>query len=78
MRSPLLGYGFAGMVEEFRRSIMAELDYRLEAANLRLLGANLAGYDLLVVPQPVDDYTTSVVLTMDLVDGRNVGSLGTA
>lgn len=66
------------MVEEFRRSIMAELDYRLEVANLRLLGANLAGYDLLVVPQPVDDYTTSVVLTMDLVDGRNVGSLGTA
>lgn len=69
-------YGFGGMVEEFRRSIMAELDYRLEAANLRLLGANLAGYDLLVVPQPVDDYTTSLVLTMDLVDGRNVGSLG--
>src|SRR5207253_6502287 len=30
-------YGFQGMVEEFRRSTMAELDYRLEAANLRLL-----------------------------------------
>ena len=31
-------YGFRGMVDEFHRSIMAELDYRLEAANLRLLG----------------------------------------
>ena len=69
-------YGFGGMVEEFRRSIMAELDYRQEAANLRLLGANLAGYDRIVVPQPIGDYTTSLVLTMDLVDGRNVGSLG--
>jgi ubiquinone biosynthesis protein len=69
-------YGFAAMVEEFRRSIMAELDYRLEAANLRLLGSHLAAYDRIVVPQPIDDYTTSLVLTMDLVDGRNVGSLG--
>ena len=48
----------------------------LEAANLRLLGANLADYDRIVVPQPIDDYSTSVVLTMELVDGRNVGSLG--
>jgi predicted unusual protein kinase regulating ubiquinone biosynthesis (AarF/ABC1/UbiB family) len=69
-------YGFQGMVEEFRRSIMAELDYRLEAANLRLLGSQLSGYRRIVVPQPIDDYTTSTVLTMDLVDGRNVGSLG--
>ena len=68
--------GFGGMVEEFRRSIMAELDYRFEAANLRLFKANLADYDLIVVPQPIDDYSTSVVLTMELVDGRNVGSLG--
>ena len=68
--------GFGGMVEEFRRSIMAELDYRVEAANLRLFHSNLADYDLIVVPQPIDDYSTSVVLTMELVDGRNVGSLG--
>ena len=68
--------GFVGMVEEFRRSIMAELDYRVEAANLRLVHSNLAGYELIVVPQPIDDYSTSLVLTMDLVDGRNVGSLG--
>lgn len=69
-------FGFSGMVEEFRRSIMAELDYRQEAANLRLLGAHLAEYDRLVVPQPIDDYCTSMVLTMDFVDGRNIGSLG--
>jgi predicted unusual protein kinase regulating ubiquinone biosynthesis (AarF/ABC1/UbiB family) len=69
-------YAFTGMVEEFRRSIMNELDYQLEANNLRMLGANLVGYDLIVVPQPINDYSTSRVLTMDRIDGRNVGSLG--
>jgi len=69
-------FGFGGMVEEFRRSITAELDYRIEADNLRVLGANVAQYDRIVVPQPVNDYSTSRVLTMDLVDGRNVGLLG--
>ncbi|MEP7202035.1 MAG: AarF/UbiB family protein [Ilumatobacteraceae bacterium] len=69
-------YGFLGMVEEFRRSIMAELDYRLEAASLRILASNLAGYGRIFVPTPVDDYSTALVLTMELVDGRNVGTLG--
>ena len=69
-------FGFTGMVEEFRRSLMDELDYRLEAAHLRVLGSNLSAFDLIVVPQPIDDYSTSLVLTMEYVDGRNVGSLG--
>lgn len=67
---------FAAMVEEFRRSLMAELDYRLEAQNLRTLAELLADHDRIVVPQPVDDYTTDRVLTMDLVEGRNVATLG--
>ncbi|MEY2400378.1 MAG: ubiquinone biosynthesis protein [Ilumatobacteraceae bacterium] len=68
--------GFKGMVEEFRRSIMAELDYRLEAGNLRTLGGNVAGYDRIVVPQPIEDYSASLVLTMERVEGRNLGALG--
>ncbi|MDQ1520989.1 MAG: ubiquinone biosynthesis protein, partial [Actinomycetota bacterium] len=69
-------YGFAAMVEEFRGSLMAELDYRTEARNLTAVHGNLAHYDRIVVPLPVDDYTTSRVLTMDWVPGRNLGSLG--
>jgi ubiquinone biosynthesis protein len=68
--------GFGAMAAEFRRSLMAELDYRREAGNLRLLAEHLSEYDRIVVPQPVDDYTTSTVLTMDLIEGRNVASLG--
>jgi ubiquinone biosynthesis protein len=69
-------FGFSDMVLEFKASLAAELDYRQEAQHLRLLGAQIEGEPRLVVPQPVDDYTTSSVLTMDLVRGRNISSLG--
>jgi len=67
---------FAAMVSEFRWSLVAELDYLQEADNLRTLARHLAPYPRLVVPQPVADYTTARILTMDLVEGRNVSSLG--
>jgi predicted unusual protein kinase regulating ubiquinone biosynthesis (AarF/ABC1/UbiB family) len=67
---------FASMVGEFRRSLMAELDYRKEAENLRTLASLLADHDRIVVPLPIDDYTTSTVLTMELIEGRNVATLG--
>ena len=62
--------GFCAMVDEFRRSMLAELDYRREAANLRLFGRNLAGFDRIVIPQPIDDRCTRRVLTMEFIDGR--------
>lgn len=69
-------YGFGDMVAEFRASLLDELDYRKEAKNLTVLHQNLQDYPAIFVPLPVDDYTTSVVLTMDWVDGKNVASLG--
>ena len=69
-------FGFSDMVSEFKTSLADELDYRREAQHLRLLGEQLESESLLVVPQPIDDYTTATVLTMDLVHGRNIASLG--
>lgn len=63
------------LLEEFRASLLRELDYRQEARNLEKLSANLAQFDRIVVPLPVADYTTSRVLTMDLVRGRKVTEL---
>jgi predicted unusual protein kinase regulating ubiquinone biosynthesis (AarF/ABC1/UbiB family) len=54
---------------------MLELDYRREAHNLTVLGENLAGFERIVVPSPVDGYTTARVLTMDFVRGRKVTDL---
>jgi predicted unusual protein kinase regulating ubiquinone biosynthesis (AarF/ABC1/UbiB family) len=69
-------YRFAAMVEEFRVALMAELDYRSEAANLVAIHDNLSHYARIVVPLPVPDYSTSRVLTMDWVSGRNLAALG--
>ena len=69
-------HGFEAMVDEFRRAMLAELDYRREAENLRLLGKNLAEFAHLIVPSPVDDYTTDRVLTMDYIAGKNLKAMG--
>ena len=68
-------FAFQDMLEEFRKTLLRELDYRREAMNLVILANNLREYPRLVIPRPVDDYTTSRVLTMDFVKGRKVTDL---
>src|SRR4029077_20087119 len=50
-------------------------DYRREAVNLVTLANNLREYTRLVIPRPIDDYTTSRVLTMDFVKGTKITDL---
>ncbi len=66
---------FTAVLEEFRLTILQELNYELEAQNLTRVGENLRDYPLILIPQPVPDYTTRSVLTMDYVRGRKVTSL---
>jgi len=68
-------FAFQGMLEEFRKTLLRELDYRREAVNLVTLATNLRQYERLVIPRPVDDYTTSRVLTMDYVRGTKITDL---
>lgn len=68
-------FRFKGIVQEFRRTLMRELDYRTEAANLATLRDNLADFKEIFVPQPIDEFTTSRVLTMDFVVGRKITEL---
>ncbi|HYF71951.1 MAG TPA: AarF/UbiB family protein [Nocardioides sp.] len=69
-------FGFEQLLAEFRRSLSGELDYRREARNLNRFRELTAGFDLLVVPAPVQELTTSRVLTMDRLDGRKVTDVG--
>ena len=68
-------YGFKDVLSELRRIMLHELDYLREANNLVTLGTNLKNYRRLIVPQPVPDYTTSRVLTMEYVKGKKVTSI---
>ena len=68
-------FEFQQVVAEFRRILMQELDYRREAQNQILLGRALAEYPRIVIPQPVEDYTTSRVLTMNFIRGQKITAL---
>jgi ubiquinone biosynthesis protein len=69
-------FGFADMFEQFRRSLLAELDYRAEASNLATMAENMAEFERIVVPLPVTDYSTGKVLTMAYIAGRKVTDIG--
>lgn len=60
------------MLDEFRVTIQEELDYEREAENLVAVGRNLAQFDGLTVPQPIPDYCTRRVLTMQRVQGTKI------
>jgi predicted unusual protein kinase regulating ubiquinone biosynthesis (AarF/ABC1/UbiB family) len=68
-------YRFGTVLEEFRLTIQQELNYENEAQNLITIGRNLQEFSLITVPQPVADYSTRSVLTMDFVQGRKITSI---
>jgi len=66
---------FCEIVEELRTSIMYELNYEREAQSLLAMGKNLAEFDLIVIPQPIMDYSTKKVLTMEKIEGMKITKL---
>ncbi len=67
---------FLSMLEEIRITIQQELNYEREAENLVTVAHNLAQFERILVPQPVPDYSTRRVLTMDYIRGNKITSLG--
>ncbi len=68
-------YAVEDVFAEFRKTLLRELDYRQEANHLATLAENLREFERIVVPEPVEDYSTSRVLTMDHVRGKKITSL---
>ncbi|MFO7721294.1 MAG: AarF/UbiB family protein [Gillisia sp.] len=68
-------YAFDDVLAELRRILLQELDYLREAQNLINLGENLKEFKHLTVPQPIPDYSTSKVLTMEFIDGKKITSI---
>ncbi|MCA0375638.1 MAG: AarF/ABC1/UbiB kinase family protein [Gemmatimonadetes bacterium] len=62
-------------VDEFRRVVGRELDYRAEAVHLERLRTNLTAFPNLIVPRPIASHTRSRVLTMQWMEGRKVTEL---
>lgn len=65
-------YRFSDIVEQFRQSLMDELDYNLEAKNLLQLEEDLKEFKGLCVPAPHLSFCSERVLTMDYVAGQKI------
>ena len=65
-------YEFTRMLDELRKSLMRELDYRQEGQNLAAFREQLRDFPHLIVPAPIADYSTSRVLTMEYVPGTKI------
>src|SRR3712207_6973803 len=46
-----------------------------EARNLTLFSDNMRDFERIIVPMPVDDFTTSRVLTMEYIKGKKITDL---
>src|SRR5205814_8451697 len=68
-------YEFCQMLEQFRKSLLRELDYRQEASNLTTIGEHLKEFEHIIVPEPISDYSTSRDLTMQYVHGKQLADL---
>ncbi len=68
-------YEFQPMLVELRKTLLRELDYRQEARNLITFAGNLKEFEHIDVPRPVEDFTTSRVLTMEYIHGKKITAL---
>ncbi len=68
-------YEFENMLVQLRKSLLRELDFTIEANNLHAIRENLAELEQIVIPEPIDDYTTTRVLTMDFIAGKKITDL---
>ena len=63
------------VVDEYRKTLMDELDLMREAANATQLKRNFADSELLYVPEIYWDYTRKAVLVMERIDGIPIGDM---
>jgi predicted unusual protein kinase regulating ubiquinone biosynthesis (AarF/ABC1/UbiB family) len=67
------GVDLPTVARQLEATILSELDYRNEAANIERFAANFADEPTVVVPSVHESLSRGRVLVMDWVDGRNLG-----
>ena len=68
-------YEFANMLTDLRKSLLRELDFTIESQNLIAIAQNLDEFENIVLPDPIEDFTTTRVLTMDYIPGKKITEL---
>ncbi|MFN2498793.1 MAG: ABC1 kinase family protein [Pyrinomonadaceae bacterium] len=65
-------YEFENMLLGLRRSLLRELDFKVEANNLITFAENLREFDRIVIPDPVENFSSARVLTMEYIPGKKI------
>jgi ubiquinone biosynthesis protein len=65
-------FGITLVFEEFRKTLLRELDFRQEALHLITIGGNLKEIPEIIIPRPLLDYSSSRVLAMELIGGTKI------
>ncbi|MBA2705731.1 MAG: AarF/ABC1/UbiB kinase family protein [Blastocatellia bacterium] len=65
-------YDFENMLLGLRRSLLRELDFKAEANNLISFAENLREFDRIVIPEPIEAFSTARILTMEFIPGKKI------
>jgi ubiquinone biosynthesis protein len=68
-------YEFENMLVNLRKSLLRELDFTIEANNLDTIAESLIEFDEIIIPEPIHNFTTTRVLTMEYITGRKITAL---
>ncbi len=68
-------YNLPELVEEFKKNLMYELDFRRETRNMKISQGNLSQMKDIRVPGVYDEYCTEQMITMELIEGVRLKDL---
>jgi predicted unusual protein kinase regulating ubiquinone biosynthesis (AarF/ABC1/UbiB family) len=68
-------YEFENMLLGLRRSLLRELDFKVEANNLITFAENLREFDRIIIPDPIENFSTARILTMEYIPGKKITEL---
>jgi ubiquinone biosynthesis protein len=68
-------YQVSSLAEEFEKGLVNELDFTLEAENLKAFAARNAGREGVHIPYLVEELSTRRVMTMERIFGRRITAL---
>ena len=63
------------VVEEFARSLGKEIDYSIEAKNIKRFQNQIAGNTDIYVPKVYNDYSSKKILTMEFINGIKISDV---
>ncbi len=63
------------ILQEFEKTIKKELDYNIEALNLKRFARNFEDDERIVVPKLYEEFSGTTVLTMEFIDGIKISRI---